>query len=204
MLQTGQDSVLQASFFPRKHHPFIGELAEHFDSDYPTGGKTSHPMDFNFQETIWTIINDTLCNYCPLVPDDELLKQVPLQSEVHESNHYGTLSHNAHPSGLFNLGDEMQGFPGLQFLQEFANAYDVEMNGYSLLTYVWRQYNGNNDVITVDHRGFFMFNYKNIMKQCFEQTSGVQFESNMEVLKIKAYAVHLYSSITGHKEYRIS
>ena len=108
-----EGSVLQASFFPRKHHPFIGKLAERFDSDYPTGGKTSHPMDFNFQETIWTIING---NYCPLVLDDELLKQVPLQSEVHESNHYGTLSHNAHPSGLFNLGDEMQGFPGLQFL----------------------------------------------------------------------------------------
>ena len=87
-------------------------------------------------------------------------------------------------------------------LQEFANSYDVNSLEikYSLLTHVWRQYNahGNNDVITVDHRSFFMFNYKNIMLQCFEQTSGVQFESNTEVLKIKAYAVHLYSSITGH------
>ena len=114
-----EGSVLQASFFPRKHHPFIGELAERFDSDYPTGGKTSHPMDFNFQETIRTILNDTLCNYCPLVLDDVLLKQVPWASlsEVHGSNYYGTLSYNAqHPRGYFNLGDEMQGFPGLQFL----------------------------------------------------------------------------------------
>ena len=116
-VQVPEGSILQASFFPRKHHPFIGELAERFDSEYPTGGKTSHPMYFNFQETIWTIINDKSCNFCPLILDDVLLKQVPLWSEGHGSNHYGTLSYNSrHPRGTFNVGDEIQGFPGLQFL----------------------------------------------------------------------------------------
>ena len=116
-VEAPEGSVLQASFFPRKHLPFIGELAQRFDSEYPTGGKTSHPMKFNFQETIWTTITDKLCNVCPLILDDVLLKQVPLLSEVHGSNHYGTLSYNSrHPRGNFNVGDEIQGFPGLQFL----------------------------------------------------------------------------------------
>ena len=50
----------------------------------------------------------------------------------------------------------------------------------------------------MDHHHFYMFNYKDVTKQCFDQISGVQFESNMAVLKTKAYAVHLNSGITGH------
>jgi len=52
IVNVSEGSVLQASFFPVKHHPFIGELAERFDSDYPTGGNTSGPMNFNFQKCI--------------------------------------------------------------------------------------------------------------------------------------------------------
>jgi len=101
---------------PVKHHPFIGELAERFDSDYPIGGNTSGPMNFNFQKRVWTSLNAKLCNFCPAVADDVLLKVVPLLGETYKVNHYGTLSYNAHPCGTFNLGDEIQGFPGLQYL----------------------------------------------------------------------------------------
>ena len=116
IVNVSEGSVLQASFFPVKHHPFIGELAERFDSDYPTGGNTSGPMNFNFQKRVWTSLNAKLCNFCPAVADDVLLKVVPLLGETYKVNHYGTLSYNAHPCGTFNLGDEIQGFPGLQYL----------------------------------------------------------------------------------------
>ena len=116
-VEVPEGSVLQASFFPRKHHPFIGELAERFDSEYPTGGYTSAPMNFSFQETIWTIINDKLCRFCPFVSDDVRLKQVPLPSAAYEQNYYGTLSYNTRAGvPAYNLGDEMQCFPGLQYL----------------------------------------------------------------------------------------
>lgn len=86
-------------------------------------------------------------------------------------------------------------------LEEFAENYNIGLwstNGPGLLTRVLRHWNHSNDAVYVlEKHSFYMFSYDKIKKQCFSEIAGNTFDSNMKVLKEKAYAVHLNSKITG-------
>ena len=85
-----------------------------------------------------------------------------------------------------------------QFSEHYSQAWSD--NGPLLLSRIWRKWsaaNPNNDVITVGKTAFYMFFYRKIQAQCFEDTSGPEFRANWGTLQSQAYAVHLYSKVTA-------
>ena len=114
----GIPRVLDVSYFPQ-YHPFIKKLAELYVSEYPIKGTKNDPFPFNFQRTVWNIFNDS-CVDCPNIAADVQLDTVNLTSNAVETSHFGTLSYDQRQveAGVHegNLGDEVQGFPGLQYL----------------------------------------------------------------------------------------
>ena len=84
------------------------------------------------------------------------------------------------------------------FSTRYAQAWSE--NGPLLLSRVWRKWsaaNTHNDVITVGTTAFYMFFYRSIQKQCFEETSGPTFDENWRILRDRAFAIHLYSKVTA-------
>jgi lactosylceramide 4-alpha-galactosyltransferase len=87
-------------------------------------------------------------------------------------------------------------------IKRFSNRYSQAWsdNGPLLLSRVWRKWsaeNPSNDVTTVARATFYMFFYRGIQEQCFEETSGPVFNMNWRTLRRHAYAVHLYSKVTA-------
>lgn len=95
-------------------HPFLKNLAHFFVSSYPTQGKSCVPFKFDIRRKVWEALDD--CPLCPQ-PADMRLERLGEVSEPPE-RHFGTLSYNARIriTRLPNIGDEIQGFPGIQFL----------------------------------------------------------------------------------------
>ena len=88
-------------------------------------------------------------------------------------------------------------------IQRFSEHYSQAWsdNGPLLLSRVWRKWsaeNPHNDVTAVRPMAFYMFFYRTIQEECFEQTSGSRFRMNWRILESRAYAVHLYSKVTAH------
>ena len=86
----------------------------------------------------------------------------------------------------------------IQFSNHYSQAWSD--NGPLLLSRIWRKWssaNPHNDVTTVGHTAFYMFFYRSIQKECFEETSGPVFDMNWSTLQSQACAVHLYSKITA-------
>ena len=112
----GIPRVLDVSYFPQ-YHPFIKKLAELYVSEYPIKGTKNDSFPFNFQRTVWNIFNDS-CMDCPNIAADVQLDTVNLTSNAVETRHFGTISYDqrVRDVGVANLGDEIQGFPGLQYL----------------------------------------------------------------------------------------
>ena len=84
------------------------------------------------------------------------------------------------------------------FSTRYAQAWSE--NGPLLLSRVWRKWsavNPKSDVITVPPTAFYMFFYRSIQEQCFEETSGQTFDNNWRTLQDRAFAVHLYSKVTA-------
>ena len=104
-------TFLGVSFFP-KNHPFIHSLAELFVNEYPTTVSHKTVFHFNFQELVR--IFSKSCQACPDIVEVNL-KQINITGE---ENHFGTLSYDTRVRKVrgANLGDEIQGFPGLQYL----------------------------------------------------------------------------------------
>ena len=86
-------------------------------------------------------------------------------------------------------------------LVEFADTFDGNRWGYNcpqLLTRVWKSsFQGTGHVEILDHLTFYMFFYGSVQQQCFVDTSGATYDSNLRVLKEKAYVVHLNTKLTG-------
>ena len=93
-------------------------------------------------------------------------------------------------------------------LQEFAENYNGRVwgaNGPGLITRVWKEWtsglaSNNNDsspLHVLSHSAFYVFPWNKVEIQCFHETSGRLFESNMKMVKEEAYAVHLNSKVTG-------
>lgn len=84
------------------------------------------------------------------------------------------------------------------FATRYAQAWSE--NGPLLLSRIWRKWsaaNSNSDVTTVPPTAFYMFFYRSIQEQCFEETSGRTFDKNWRTLRDRAIAVHLYSKVTA-------
>ncbi|XP_046858168.1 uncharacterized protein LOC124451593 isoform X2 [Xenia sp. Carnegie-2017] len=85
-----------------------------------------------------------------------------------------------------------------QFSRHYSQAWAE--NGPLLLSRVYQQWsaaNRSNDVILVNSNVFYMFFYGTIAKECFEVTFGAIYNAKMKILEDDAYAVHLYSKMTG-------
>ena len=103
------------------HHPFVAQLMENYVKDYPKFGDISHstwPLAFDFQRTI----RDTFAkfcssnsNTCPTIITQHVSE---LNFSRKSSHHFATLTYDQHVAKYkgANLGNEIQGFPGLQFL----------------------------------------------------------------------------------------
>ncbi|XP_046858172.1 lactosylceramide 4-alpha-galactosyltransferase-like [Xenia sp. Carnegie-2017] len=93
--------------------------------------------------------------------------------------------------------------PFLQMcIEQFSRHYSQALaeNGPLLLSRVYQQWsavNRSNDVILVNSNVFYMFFYGAIAKECFEVTFGAIYNAKMKILEDDAYAVHLYSKMTG-------
>ena len=113
----GIPRVLDVSYFPQ-YHPFIKKLAKLYVSEYPTKRTKNDPFPFNFQRTLCNNIFNDSCVDCPNIAADVQLDTVNLTSNAVETSHFGTLSYDqrARHLGVANLGDEVQSFPGLQYL----------------------------------------------------------------------------------------
>ena len=111
----GVSTFLDISYFP-KNHPFIGGLAKLFVHEYPTTVSKNTVFHFNFQELIH--IFGKSCQVCPDIVNDAILEQINITGNEQEENHFGTLTYDAqiHNVPYANLGEEIQGFPGLQYL----------------------------------------------------------------------------------------
>ena len=108
-------AFLDVSYFP-KNHPFIYGLAELFVREYPTTVSKNIAFHFNFQEHILTF--SKTCQVCPDTVNDAILEQINITGNEEEEGHFGTFSYDTqvHNVPEANLGDEIQGFPGLQYL----------------------------------------------------------------------------------------
>ena len=111
-LNSGVSTFLDISYFP-KNHPFIYSLAKLFVHEYPTSVSKNTVFHFNFQELVHNFSKS--CPICPDIIEDAILWQM---RNKREENHFGTLSYDTriHNAQVVNLGDEIQGFPGLQYL----------------------------------------------------------------------------------------
>ena len=105
-------TFLDVSYFP-KNHPFIYGLAKLFVREYPTTVSKNTAFHFNFQEHIHTF--SKTCQVCPDIVDDVILEQINITGE---EGHFGTFSYDTRVCNVpeANLGDEIQAFPGLQYL----------------------------------------------------------------------------------------
>ena len=108
-------TFLDVSYFP-KNHPFIYGLAELFVREYPATVSKNTAFHFNFQEHIHTF--SKTCQVCPDIVDDAILEQINITGNEEEEGHFGTFSCDTrvHDVSEANLGDEIQAFPGLQYL----------------------------------------------------------------------------------------
>ena len=107
------ERIFNAAYFPRNNF-FVQTLGELFAKDYPTGEVKGAPFKFDFQSKVWTMVKSS-CTTCPVTKN---LASVSIDTESSERHHFGTLSYDSRIShfGWCNLGDEIQGFPGMQFL----------------------------------------------------------------------------------------
>lgn len=95
-----------------------------------------------------------------------------------------------------------------KFSRHYSQAWSE--NGPLLISRVWREWSasrdGGGDVSAVHREAFYMFSYREIKKECFEETSGSSYKTNLKILRSLAYVVHLYSKVTaayGTKQMRI-
>ena len=101
-----------------KQHPLLDGLAQVFVREYPIKRDKHTPFKFNFHSRALSLI-ENWCHSC----FDSLNKGVTFEKRemkrrVSAASHFATLSYESRVSstGVANLGDEVQGFPGLGFL----------------------------------------------------------------------------------------
>ena len=107
-------------------------------------------------------------------------------------------------NGAFLMYEKGNSFLG-ECLKEFAKTYRGDIwgwNGPLLITRMWKQWDNRTDRVlphVVDREHFYLFSVtKQLINITFTVTSGEYYDKKMELLKTKAYCVHLFSKITGN------
>ena len=108
--------VFEISSFPPRH-PFIKKVLDLFERG--DENRFTEQTLGKFRETVWNIYRN-YCDTnrtCPLAVPAKLTRVVG-RDKKGSKNHFGTLSYDTNSRRLrwVNLGDEIQGFPGVQFL----------------------------------------------------------------------------------------
>ena len=110
--------VFDVAYFP-KEHSFIAELAEVFISEYPIINKKGDEFKFNFLSKAWNLITYS-SSTGPHILKNLRHKNLTLDptTDRFRSHQFGALSFQSRVSNIrvANLGDEVQVFPGTQFL----------------------------------------------------------------------------------------
>ena len=113
-----ENSILDISCFPTSH-PLIQNIMESFVRDYPKQANGTLTFHFSFKNVVENAYN----SYCKtnidcLVYSDLNYTIASWNQSIIERSHYGTLSYDVRVNKIkgANLGDEIQGFPGIQFL----------------------------------------------------------------------------------------
>lgn len=108
---------LDMAYFP-KNHSFIHKLALRYVRKYPTRGTDRRPFHFQFWPGVAPMLHDEACLDCPSVVGDLWAATLPETTPSGRGMHYGTLIYNirVQVATEVNLGDEVQGFPGIQYL----------------------------------------------------------------------------------------
>ena len=110
------NSILDISCFP-KFHPLIQNIMENFVRDYPKEGSDRSPFHFSFKNVVENAYKSCTSNNNCLANNASLEYTANDQSKTLD-HHFGTLSFDSRVKAVSvaNLGDEIQGLPGMQFL----------------------------------------------------------------------------------------
>jgi len=102
---------IAVAYFP-KNHTFIRQLAENYAINYPKEGKTGVRFQFSFADQVLHAMNNC-SSHCPKVSSALELSSNSRKVE----RHYGTFVFSIQVQIMrgANYGDEMQGFPGVQY-----------------------------------------------------------------------------------------
>ena len=120
-------SFFDISKFPPRH-PFVKELSGVFVSEYQTRA-SENPANV-FRKQVWNIyrsFSETSRTYLPLVPLG--YTKLVVDDTSNKKNRFGTLSYDSRviKVNATNLDDEIQGFPGIQFLPYVDIFVDIEL-----------------------------------------------------------------------------
>ena len=113
-IQSSEESIIAC--FP-KQHPFIEKVMGIFIEEYSHQSHQFATSDFTTDnKTLNLYLNSYQGNFPKIYK--LCCDALPTETDIPWNHHYGTLSYDTRVSdtGVANLGDEIQGFPGLQFL----------------------------------------------------------------------------------------
>ena len=122
---------LDISFFPRGH-PVLTKLATDFVNNYPSEGSddlSNWPVEYNYRKVLMDSLAESCQTNTVCINKYTILAHV-LDADLAKNSkcHFGTFSYDtrvAH-AGTGNLGDEVQSFPGIQFLPYIDTFLDRE------------------------------------------------------------------------------
>ena len=118
----GTNSILDISCFP-KFHPLVQNIMKNFVRDYPQEGSDHSAFHFSFKNVMEVAYNSYCTSKSNCLANANLKYSADDQSKTLD-HHFGTLSFDSRVKAVSvaNLGDEIQGLPGMQFLP-FINQF---------------------------------------------------------------------------------
>ena len=117
--------------FP-KHHPFIDKLISIFVEEYSQQKHNLSIFNLAISNEAWRSYFNSYHDHFPQI-FKLCFDILPTEADIQWNHHYGTLSYDTRVSDTkdANLGDEIQGFPGLQFLPFSDNFLERDYLGKS-------------------------------------------------------------------------
>ena len=110
--------IFNVAYFPR-NDVFIGKLAKLFRDEYEAGVKNGAPFKFAFRNKAWDMVETGCPGFPEVKSENELAFNETVKHNLQSGKqHFATLAYGSRVQavGVANLGDELQGFPGMQFL----------------------------------------------------------------------------------------
>ena len=124
-------NALDISFFTIGH-PMLTKLATDFVNNYPSEGSddlSNWPVEYNYRKVLMNSLAES-CEAKILCINEYPITTHVLDAELAKNSkcHFGTFSYDTRVThiGAGNLGDEVQSFPGIQFLPYLDTFLDRE------------------------------------------------------------------------------